>query len=87
MCRPCAPGFLMSEVPLGGLVFEAHRLLYHSTLGPRVIIKKKKVPMYDPSSGVWDLRARLGLARQAPLDWYRQGANGLKCQYSNYLHL
>ena len=45
MCRPCAPGFLMSEVPLGGLVFEAHRLLYHSTLGPRVIIKKKKVPM------------------------------------------
>ena len=27
----------------GGLVFKAHRLLYHSTLGVRVIKKKKKV--------------------------------------------
>ena len=26
----------------GGLVFKAHRLLYHSTLGSRVIKKKKK---------------------------------------------
>ena len=26
----------------GGLVFEAHRLVYHSTLGLRVINKKKK---------------------------------------------
>jgi len=26
----------------GGLVFKAHRLLYHSTLGSRVIQKKKK---------------------------------------------
>ena len=26
----------------GGLVFKAHRLLYHSTLGFRVIKKKKK---------------------------------------------
>ena len=26
----------------GGLVFEAHRLLYHSTLGLRVIKKKKR---------------------------------------------
>ena len=25
-----------------GLVFKAHRLLYHSTLGSRVIKKKKK---------------------------------------------
>jgi hypothetical protein len=25
----------------GGLVFKAHRLLFHSTLGPRVIKKKK----------------------------------------------
>ena len=30
----------------GGLVFEAHRLLYHSTLGSRVIKEKKKNP--DP---------------------------------------
>ena len=27
----------------GGLVFEAHRLLYRSTLGLRVIKKKKKL--------------------------------------------
>jgi len=27
----------------GGLVFKAHRLLYHSTLGLKVIEKKKKV--------------------------------------------
>ena len=27
----------------GGLVFKAHRLLYHSTLGSRVIKKKKQV--------------------------------------------
>jgi len=26
----------------GGLVFKAHRLFYHSTLGSRVIKKKKK---------------------------------------------
>ena len=26
----------------GGLVFKAHRLLYHSTLGSRVLRKKKK---------------------------------------------
>ena len=26
----------------GGLAFKAHRLLYHSTLGLRVIKKKKK---------------------------------------------
>ena len=29
-------------VKRGGLVFEAHRLLFHSTLGSRVIKKKKK---------------------------------------------
>ena len=27
----------------GGIVFKAHRLLYHSTLGLRVIKKKKKI--------------------------------------------
>ena len=26
----------------GGLVFKAHRLVYHSTLGSRVMMKKKK---------------------------------------------
>ena len=29
----------------GGLLFKAHRLLYHSTLGIRVIQKKKKVTL------------------------------------------
>ena len=33
----------------GGLVFKAHRLLYHSTLGLRVIKKKKSPP--SPCSG------------------------------------
>jgi len=28
----------------GGLVFKAHRLLYYSTLGTRVIKKKKNLP-------------------------------------------
>jgi hypothetical protein len=27
----------------GGLVFKAHRLVYHSTLGSRVIKKKKRI--------------------------------------------
>ena len=31
----------------GGIVFEAHRLLYHSTLGSRVIKKKKKRSTVD----------------------------------------
>ena len=37
----------------GGLVFKAHRLLYHSTLGLRVI-KKKKNGMHD---AVWKVRS------------------------------
>ena len=35
----------------GGLVVEAHRLLYHSTLGSRVLIKKKKVQRFFRSEG------------------------------------
>jgi len=38
----------------GGLVFKAHRLLYHSTLGLRVLKKKKKV------------RLRFGFAFRSP---------------------
>ena len=34
---------------LGGLVYKAHRLVYHSTLGWRVIKQKKKRPF----SGAW----------------------------------
>ena len=36
-------GLRREGLRLGGLVFKAHRLLYHSTLGLRVIKKKKKV--------------------------------------------
>ena len=33
------------EIPgRGGLVFKANRLLYHSTVGSRVIKKKKNIP-------------------------------------------
>ena len=41
----CGPREVSPEVALrfrGGLVFKAHRRLYHSTLGLRVIKKKKK---------------------------------------------
>jgi len=36
------------RVHFGGLVFKTHRLVYHSTLGLRVIKKKKKVPVWVP---------------------------------------
>jgi len=46
----------------GGLVFEAHRLVYHSTLGLRVIKKKKscgtKLPNDFPLSFVSILDCR-----------------------------
>ena len=42
----------------GGLVFKAHRLLYHSTLGSRVIKKKKKSTTCDETSGK-ELRAKV----------------------------
>ena len=51
MCAPRSPsspapgimiGFRVQRFR-GGLVFKAHRLVYHSTLGLRVIKKKKKV--------------------------------------------
>ena len=35
----------------GGLVFKAHKLVYHSTLGSRVIKKKKKVLGNAPRAG------------------------------------
>ena len=42
--RQCGEQLLSRNVKRfrGGLVFKAHRLLYHSTLGLRVIKKKKK---------------------------------------------
>jgi len=48
----------------GGLVFKAHRLFYHSTLGLRVIKKKKKVPPIKSSfSGPCFVLARAGTRR------------------------
>jgi len=43
------------EVNERGLVFKAHRLLYHSTLGLRLIKKKKKK------------KKKKGLARLSPI--------------------
>ena len=47
--RPADPETIQEQLPgrnvkrfRGGLVFEAHRLAYHSTLGLRVIEMKKK---------------------------------------------
>jgi len=45
----------------GGLVFKAHRLVYHSTLGLRVLKKKKKV--MDLGSANWRKSARLSYAQ------------------------
>ena len=57
--------FLVSEVTLylglgrnlkrfrGGLVFKAHKLLYHSTLGSRVVKKKKRSTSVQP---IWAMR-------------------------------
>jgi len=42
----------------GGLVFQAHRLLYHSSLGLRVIKKKKKVCGECNGLGLWRVRFR-----------------------------
>ena len=38
----------------GGLVFKAHRLGYHSTLGSRVIKKKKKMPPAEATVFLFD---------------------------------
>ena len=41
----------------GGLIFKAHRLLYHSTLGLRVMKKKKKAVTHDAEGGARAERA------------------------------
>ena len=53
---------------LGGLVFKAHRLLYHSTLGLRIIKKKKKV---GPLT-IWRVQRELALChhrKKVTRDW------------------
>ena len=49
----------------GGLVFKAHRLLYHSTLGSRVIKKRKDLVVEDERGEVPSRVSHLPLA--APL--------------------
>ena len=44
----------------GGLVFQAHRLLDHSTLGSRVITKDKEALLVQPKSGARPAGAREG---------------------------
>ena len=49
-----------------GLVCKAHRLVYHSTLGSRVIKKKKQKKKYLPQGlGVADYRG-VSLIRNIP---------------------
>jgi len=45
----------------GGLVFKAHRLVYHSTLG-LIVIKKKKTPGMAASSEPHLLRVEFTIA-------------------------
>jgi len=67
---PTAPRSKLTRGQLGfrgGLVFKAHILLYHSTLGLRVIKKKKKFPNHSktcresllrPGAGGWGAAGR-----------------------------
>ena len=41
----------------GGRVFKAHRPLYHSTLGLRVVKKKKKGPAFAPPAIRFEFRS------------------------------
>jgi hypothetical protein len=63
--------FLMSEVP--ELVFKARRLLYHSTLGSRVVKKKKKVPAACDAP-LFALRASTAPGSCLPFDAQSQGS-------------
>ena len=50
----------------GGLVFKAHRLLYHSTPGSRVKKKKRKAP------GTWPCTCKASVALQKGLVLYKK---------------
>ena len=59
----------------GGLVFKAHRLLYHSTLGVRVIEKKKDLEtmsdLINPTPvSVWRYRGISIMKNSAPIGPY-----------------
>jgi len=56
----------------GGLIFKAHRLLHHPTLGLRVIKKRRisrlsmKKPRHATSKGAWLLHGYLAHKKQRP---------------------
>ena len=52
----------------GGLVFKAHRLLYHSTLGSRVIKKKRMAGTPEDMDLIQGLSGEMGgpLVRDPP---------------------
>ena len=56
----------------GGLVFKAHRLLYHSTLGLRVIKKKKKKKVNHYSISLADVKPMNVIRVPRPLGGDRQ---------------
>jgi len=54
-CHPSSPPRPPAQRFRGGLVFKAHRLVYNSTLGLRVIKKKKKSIVSHPACRSCDL--------------------------------
>jgi len=70
----------------GGLVFKAHRLLYHSTLGLRVIKKKKthgQAPQTGPGTPRVRSRAFLSVIGSGLIGWegYRESR---RCSRDTY---
>jgi len=61
----------------GGLVFKAHRLVYHSTLGLRVTKKKKKKEGTLPATRCATHALRTGCSFADVLEWSRQSADVL----------
>jgi len=55
----------------GGIVFKAYRLLYHSTLGVRVIKKKKKYTFWMPAPAwsLWNLVSLIQSSHVERLLW------------------
>jgi len=56
----------------GGLVFKAHRLLYHSTLSLRVIKKKKRASYLDELEVVAGFEQRRERGELLLLRYYSQ---------------
>ena len=69
----------------GGLVFKAHRLLYYSTLGSRVITKKKRFGIQGLGLLVWGLGMRMqGLWCRVQGPGFRVQGLGFRVQGSGF---